>query len=319
MAEIYSDEVLYDFTPMLKAYKNGRVERLTGEQFVPASIDPATRVKSKDVQISPELGVAARIYIPGDANPDTKLKLPVVVYFHGGGFAVESPFSPLYHKHLNYLVAESNAIAVSVDYRLAPEYPLPTAYDDSWLALKWVFSDEAQNEEWIKDYADLGRVYLGGDSAGGNIAHHLAIRVGSEQGTNISLRGIFLNCPFFGGKDPVGVESSEEMVLWKKFVDNLWVFVHPKEFPGYDDPWINPAKDPRVSGLGCSRVLVYVAEKDYLKDRGWYYKETLEKSGWFGEIEVVEVKGEVHVFSVFSPDGENGLAMIKKVASFINH
>ncbi|KAL7118931.1 hypothetical protein ACP275_02G031900 [Erythranthe tilingii] len=296
MAENYSDEVLYDFTPMLKAYKNGRVERLTGEQFVPASVDSATRVKSKDVQISPELGVAARIYLPGDADPDAKLKLPVVVYFHGGGFAVDSPFSPLYHKHLNHVVAESNAVAVSVDYRLAPEYPLPTALRGS----------------------GFSRVYLGGDSAGGNIAHHLAIRVGSEL-TNISLRGIFLNCPFFGGKDPVGVEASEEMVMWKKFVDNLWVFVHPKEFPGHDDPCINPAKDPRVSGLGCSRVLVYVAEKDYLKDRGWYYKETLEKSGWFGEIEVVEVKGEDHVFSVFSPDGENGLAMIKKVASFINH
>ncbi|KAL8060546.1 hypothetical protein ABFX02_02G031800 [Erythranthe guttata] len=317
MAENYSDEILYDFTPMLKAYKDGRIQRLTGHEFVPASLDPATGVNSKDVQISPEIGVAARIYLPGDANPAAKLKFPVVVYFHGGGFVVDSPFSPLYHKHLNHLVAESNAVAVSVDYRLAPEHPLPTAYEDSWLALEWIFSGEAQNEEWIRDYADLGRVYLGGDSAGGNIAHHLAIRVGSEQntGSNINLRGIFLNCPFFGGSDPIG----GEMALVKTIVDNLWVFVHPKEFPGHDGPWINPAKDPRVSGLGCRRVLVYVAEKDYLKDRGWYYKETLEKSGWFGEIEVVEVEGEEHVFSVFSPDGENGLAMIKKVASFINH
>ncbi|KAL7118930.1 hypothetical protein ACP275_02G031800 [Erythranthe tilingii] len=301
-----SDEILYDFTPMLKTYKDGRIERLTGHEFVPASLDPATGVKSKDVQISPGIGVAARIYLPGDANPATKL--PLVVYFHGGGFVVESPFSPLYHKHLNHLVAESNAVAVSVDYRLAPEHPLPTAYEDSWLTLKWIFSGEAQNEEWIRDYVDLGRVYLGGDSAGGNIAHHLAIRVGSEQ-TYIKLRGIFLNCPFFGGSDPIG----GEMALVKTIVDNLWVFVHPKEFPGHDGPWINPAKDPRVSGLGCRRVLVYVAEKDYLKDRGWYYKETLEKSGWFGEIEVVEVEGEEHVFSVFSPDGENAHKLLQEI------
>ncbi|KAI3446014.1 hypothetical protein Pfo_002679 [Paulownia fortunei] len=311
------EEILHDFSPMLRAYKDGRVERLTGQDFVPASVDPQTGVQSKDVEISPEINVSARLYLPGNANPSKKL--PLLVYFHGGGFAVESPFSPLYHKHLNFLVAEANVVAVSVNYRLAPEHPLPIAYEDSWLALKWVASQSTEegHEEWIKDYADLNRVYLGGDSAGGNIAHNIAIRVGTEKLDGINLSGIFLNCPFFGGEDPIESEAKDQFIIWKSFTDKLWFYVCPS-MSGCDEPWINPAKDQKLSSLGCRRVLVYVAEKDFLKDRGWYYKETLSKSGWDGDVEFVEVTGQDHVFSVFSPDGEHGMAMLKKVASFIN-
>ncbi|KAG6383200.1 hypothetical protein SASPL_157055 [Salvia splendens] len=119
----------------------------------------------------------ARIYLPPNADP-TK-KLPLLVYYHGGGFIVESAFPPLYHKHLNRLVTQANVVAVSVNYRLAPEFPLPIAFEDSWRALKWIAEGE---EEWINEFADLKSVYLGGDSAGGNIAHNIAMRVGESGG-----------------------------------------------------------------------------------------------------------------------------------------
>ncbi|KAG8368338.1 hypothetical protein BUALT_Bualt15G0035200 [Buddleja alternifolia] len=306
-----SDEILHDFPSFLRHFKDGRIERYAGTDVVPASIDPKTGVQSKDVEISPENNVSARLYLPANATPAKKL--PVLVYFHGGGFVIESAFSPLYHKHLNLFVDEANVVAVSVNYRLAPEHPLPILYEDSWLALKWVGSGQ---EEWIKDYADLDRVYLCGDSAGGNIAHHMAIRVGSENPIGINLRGVFLNCPFFWGVDPVGNEAA----VSKGVVDKLWLYVCPSDsVKGCDDPLINPGMDPNLARFGCKRVLVYVAEKDILKDRGWYYKEALRKSGWDGDIEVVEVKEEGHVFGVLSPDSENSLAMLKKVASFINH
>ncbi|KAG6408903.1 hypothetical protein SASPL_131929 [Salvia splendens] len=275
-----ADEILHDFSPMFRVYKNGRLERLTGEDVVPPSLDPATGVQSKDVEIAPEINLSARIYLPPNADP-TK-KLPLLVYYHGGGFVIESAFSPLYQKHLNHLVAQANVVAVSVNYRLAPEFPLPIAFEDSWRALKW--SAEGK-EEWINEFADLKRVYLGGDSAGANIAHNVAMRVGSENPEGFKLQGIFLNCAFFGGLEG----------------------------------WVNPGKDPKISGLGCGKVLVYVAEKDFLKDRGWYYKEVLSNCGWKGKIECVEVAGEDHVFSVFVPDNQVGVDMIKKVASFINN
>ncbi|KAK4493416.1 hypothetical protein RD792_017682 [Penstemon davidsonii] len=277
--------------------------------MVPPSIDPLTNVQSKDIIISPENNISARLYLP--KNPDPHNKLPLLVYFHGGAFLVESAFSQKYHKHLNLLVKEANVVALSVDYRLAPEHPLPIAYEDSWLALKWV-SAESEKEEWIRDYADLNRLYLGGDSAGGNIAHKLAILIGTELLTGIKLCGVFLNCPFFGGEVAIGDE-----VIHKSYTDNLWRYVSPSAI-GCDEPWINPGMDPGLSSFGCKRVLVYVAENDMLRGRGWYYKEALEKSGWGGEVEVVDVEGEVHVFSVNFPDGKSAMTMFKRLASFLN-
>ncbi|KAI3446012.1 hypothetical protein Pfo_002677 [Paulownia fortunei] len=315
MATANSSEILHNFYPMVRVFKDGRVEKLLPNEFVPPSLDPDTGVQSKDVEISPEDNVSARLYLPQYAAPGHKL--PILVYFHGGGFMVGSPFSQLHHKHLISLVAKANVVAVSVDYRLAPEHPLPIGYEDSWLALKWVASQSTNegHEEWIKEYGDLDRVYLGGDSAGGNIAHNMAIRVGSEKMDGINLRGVFLNCPFFWGEDPIG---NEAILYPNRFESELWHYVCPST-TGCDDPRANPAMDPKLSCLGCKRVLIYVAEKDVLRDRGWYYKEVLSKSGWDGEVEVVDVKGERHVFSVLQPNGQNAMDMLNQVAVFLNH
>ncbi|KAK6135676.1 hypothetical protein DH2020_030579 [Rehmannia glutinosa] len=120
----------------------------------------------------------------------------------------------------------------------------------------------------------------------------------------------------YSGRDPVGNEETHEMYP-KSYLDKLWEYVCPGT-TGLDDSWINSGMDPKLSRFGCKRVLVYVAEKDFMKERGWFYKEVLRKSGWDGEIEVVDVEGEDHIFSVFAPDSENGMAMLKKVAAFIN-
>ncbi|KAK9056676.1 hypothetical protein SSX86_024038 [Deinandra increscens subsp. villosa] len=87
-------------------------------------------------------------------------------------------------------------------------------------------------------------------------------------------RGVVLLHPYFWGKDRVGSESDDQP--WIVTIDDIWMFVHP-ETSGLDDPLINPGKDPNVSDLGCSRVLIFVAEKDVLRDRGLYYKDTTEK------------------------------------------
>ncbi|XP_057788485.1 probable carboxylesterase 2 [Salvia miltiorrhiza] len=307
-----ANEILHDFFPLLRVYKNGRIERLMGQETVPPSLDPATGVQSKDVDIAPEINLSARIYLP--PNADRSKKLPLLVYYHGGAFIIESAFSAQYQKHLNHLVAQANVVAVSVNYRLAPESPLPAAFEDSWRALNW--SAEGK-EEWIKEFADLNRVYLGGDSAGANIAHNMAMRVGSENPEGFNLRGIFLNCPFFGGVDPIGSETTEQSKRGREFSERLWRFVWPG-LRGSDEAWVNPGKDPKISGLGCGKVLVYVAEKDFLKERGWYYKEVVSNCGWKGEIQCVEVAGEEHIFSVIAPHTEMGIAMLRKVASFIN-
>jgi acetyl esterase/lipase len=89
----------------------------------------------------------------------------------------------------------------------------------------------------------------------------------------------------------------------------------------YDDPRINPAGagGAELASLGCARVLIFVAGKDRLRDRGVRYCEALKKSGWDGLVEIVETEGEGHVFHLLNPNCAKARVMMEKVVSFINH
>ncbi|KAK7252047.1 hypothetical protein RIF29_35747 [Crotalaria pallida] len=314
-----STEVVIDLPPFIRVYKDGHVDRLIGTDVVPPSLDPTTNVESKDVVISKDQDISARLFIPKQNNNNDvpNKKIPLLVYFHGGGFVVETPFSPPYHKFMNSIVSKANVIGVSVHYRRAPEHPLPIAYEDSWHALKWVAShfDGNGSDEWLNKYADFEKVFFAGDSAGANIAHQMSIRVGVEGLRGVKLEGVALVHSFFWGVERIGDEAVR--VKDEGLAEKLWRFICPGT-SGSDDPLLNPAKDPNLGRVGCKRVLVFVAEKDSLKDRGWYYKEVLEKSGWSGAVEVVEDKEEDHVFHLFKPDCEKALSLLDRIASFIN-
>ncbi|KAK3041896.1 hypothetical protein RJ639_002178 [Escallonia herrerae] len=206
----------------IQSEHSARAERpgFTGKDNLPASLDPITGVQSKDVEISPEIGLSARLYLPRITNPDDKL--PLLIYFHGGGFIAESTFSPLYHNYLNSVVAKGNTVAVSVEYRLAPEHPLPAGYEDCWAAIKRVASHFSGGgpEAWLEDHADFRRVFFAGDSAGANIAHHMAIRVGWEETGGFRLAGVVLVHPYFWGKEPIGGEEGIPMEK-RRFAEEL--------------------------------------------------------------------------------------------------
>ncbi|XP_015874242.3 probable carboxylesterase 12 [Ziziphus jujuba] len=313
-----SDELAHDLSPLIRVYKDGRVDRLIGTEIVPPSFDLKTGVQSTDLIISVETGLSTRLYIPKTAINTTQ-KLPLLIYFHGGGFCIETAFSPVYHNYLNSIVGVANIVAVSVDYRRAPEHRIPAAYEDSWEALKWVDShiEGKGSSEWLNSHADFDRVFLAGDSAGANIANNVAIRIGlSEETLRIKVRGIVLVHPYFCGKEPIGEEANKLEI--KAYVDDLWSLASPSSADGSDDPLINPEKDPSLGRLGCGKVLVCVAEKDFLKDRGLYYGELLKKTGWGGDVELMETKGEEHVFHLFNSDCDEAIAMLNRIVSFIN-
>ncbi|XP_050212022.1 probable carboxylesterase 12 [Mercurialis annua] len=309
------EEIVNNFFPFLRTYKNGRVERLMGIDIVPPSDDPEAHVRSKDVVFSQQPNLSSRLYLPKNLEPSQKL--PLLLHYHGGGFVIETPYSPNYHKFCNILAAEANIIIVSVDYRRAPEHPLPAAYDDSWAALKWVASHSTGDgpEEWINNHADLSKVFLAGDSAGANIAHNVGMRSGLEKLGGVEIVGMVLIHPYFWGKEAVGGESKEEGV--RLMINKIWYFACP-ETSGCDDPLINPGADPKLESLGCKKVIVFVAEKDILRDRGWFYYESLKQCGWGGAVEIVEAKEENHVFHLSNPENENAKIMFQNIASFIS-
>ncbi|KAF5740697.1 hypothetical protein HS088_TW11G00774 [Tripterygium wilfordii] len=311
-------EVARDVFPFIQVLKDGTIRRLVGTEVTPAGFDTETGVLSKDVVIIRKTGVKARLYRPTSCTN----KLPLVVYFHGGGFFTSTIAEPKYHDSLNKIVAEANILLVSIDYRLAPENPLPVAYEDSWAALQWVASHvdgEGGGENWINDYADLGKLFLAGDSAGANISHHLGLKIkGSDLDAKLKIRGIIMIHPYFWGQVPIGKEATDH--FRKSMVDNWWSLVCPSEKEN-DDPLINPFVDgsPSLAGLACDRVLLFVAENDILRDRGWLYYEKLKKSGWEGKVEIVETEGVDHVFHILDPSCEKVETLFKGLSSFINH
>ncbi|KAK9112814.1 hypothetical protein Scep_020333 [Stephania cephalantha] len=302
-----------EFESLFMRIKDGRVERLMGTEFIPPSTDPETGVSSKDAIIDPTTGVSARLFLPRTSN---SLKLPILIYFHGGGFCVESPFSPAYHAYVNTLSAELNALAVSINYRLAPEHPLPTAYNDACTAIKWI---DGGQEEWLRDYGDLDRVFLMGDSCGANICHQMGMRW-SESLFDVKFKGVVLINPYFWGEERIGFENNEDCKFLGGDLVKLWHIVCP-ELRGYDEAFVNPVGDgaPSLDRLGCERVVVCVAELDPLRERGRAYYEKLRESGWGGVAEFVEVMGEGHVFHLFKPESDKAQDLMKLLVDFVNH
>ncbi|KAK1606752.1 hypothetical protein QYE76_030425 [Lolium multiflorum] len=306
------------FFPFLVLYKSGRVERFMGTDTVPASVDPATGVASKDVAIDAAAGLAVRLYLPNS----TAERLPLVVFYHGGAFVTESAFSPTYQRYLNALVSRAGVLAVSVDYHLSPERPLPVAYDDAWAVLQWALasarSGEADAEPWLSRRADLTRLFLVGDSAGGNIVHNVAMRAGREGlDGGATIQGVALLDPYFWGKRPVPSETRDPAE--RRWLDRTWSFVCAGRY-GVDDPVINPVAmaSDEWRRLGCARVLVTVAGLDVLAARGRAYVAALGASGWGGDVRLYETPGESHVYFLLKPDGEKAAKEMDAVVAFIN-
>lgn len=296
-----TDEVAFESLPFFRIYKDGRIERLSGTEIVPPTTDPETGVRSKDVVVSSETGLSARLFLP--KTTDTAGKLAFLLYIHGGAFCIDSPFSPTYHNYVASLAAEANVVALSVHYRRSPEHPLPVAYADAFEALLWAFSHSGGDgpEQWVNLHADFQRVFVAGDSAGGNIAHNVVVRAGVEAiSGGVRILGMILFHPYFCNE-----KASE-----------LFEIIFPTS-SGPDDPRLNPVGDPKLASLGCGGVLIFVAEKDPLRERGWNYYKALRKSGWAGKVEIVETQGENHIFHLRSPGCDTAVDLMKKTVSFL--
>ncbi|CAL5046751.1 unnamed protein product [Urochloa decumbens] len=327
-----ADTVVFDFRPYVLVYKSGRVHRFHGTDTVPPGVDALTGVASRDVAIAgAAAGVAARLYLPPESQrvrgeKKRKKKLPVLLYFHGGAFVIESPFSPLYHAFLNILAHKAGAVAVSVHYRLAPEHPLPAAYDDAWAALQWTISNCLSGPEpWLAKHGDATRIFVAGDSAGGNIAHNLAMRAGAELphrlpgggGAAVAVAGVVLLNPYFWGKEPMGSEPRERWA--REGLEQTWALVCGGRF-GIDDPRVNPLAAAGAAAwrtMAGDRVLVTIAGRDNFRDRAAAYAEALRRSGWGGEVETYVTEGEAHVHFVGNPRSDKAQRETDKVAEFI--
>lgn len=316
-------DILFELPTVLRIYADGRVERFPESDSVPAGPNPSTRTTSKDVLIDPDAPIRARIYLPEPvpAGPNTK-RFPIVVYYHGGGFISGTISEKPTHEFLNQLAARARVLIVSVGYRLAPENPLPVAYEDSWAAFQWAVSG---SDGWVSEYGDSTRVFVAGESAGANIAHDVAMRVGKSgfgSGARKEFEGLVLVHPLFWGSERMGSETDPDPdnVLKPEQLDAGWQLVHgPQEETDLDDPRLNPLTEraPPLGGLGCKRVLVCVAGRDLLRERGRAYWEKLGKCGWRGTAEMVESEGEDHGFYFERPESDGAVELMGRLVGFL--
>ncbi|KAL9225531.1 hypothetical protein vseg_001440 [Gypsophila vaccaria] len=301
----YKDDDVSENFVFFNVLKNGQVHVLASHtsdsiKILPSD-DVTTGVKIKDVRISDD--VTARVFLPPARAGGGKV--PVLVYVHGGAFCMGSAFSVEYTRFLTTVAAQSNVVAVSVEYGLFPTRVIPACYEDAWVALQWVAShgdvnvNNVAQDPWIKDHADLTRIFVGGDSAGGNICHTLSVRAGK------------LGLP--------GGAKMEGMVLIHPYFhegDRIWLYMCPTN-EGPRDPRMKPAIEDLVK-IGCDRVLVLVGGKDDLRGAGKMYVEELRKSGWKGRVELVENVDREHCFHLSDYLDQEALAINEKIKSFIN-
>jgi acetyl esterase len=205
-------------------------------------------------------------------RPRFDLPVGTVVYFHGGGWIAGSARST-HLQHARRICAETGAVVVSVDYRLAPEHPFPAAFEDCFEVTKWC----ARNAELLGG----GPLAVAGDSAGGQLAASVAIACRDED---ISLAAQLLVVPVIDG----GYIESDYDSAYPSRIENaagyglttigMRDFVH--WYAGSDalpDWRLFPVSASSHAGL--APAVIVTAGYDVLCDEGARYAQLLAGSG----------------------------------------
>jgi acetyl esterase len=248
----------------------------------------------RDVPVGERPG---RLYVPTAATTPG----PLLVFFHGGGWVYGDLDS---HDPLCRFLAERSGVRVlSVDYRLAPEHPFPAAYDDAVAAYRWAVENAASLG------ADVTRLAVGGDSAGGNLAAVTAIEA-ARAGLPLAFQLLV-----YPGTDVTRHTESRrlfgrDLYLTGEFMDRALAYYVP-------DPDDRP--DPRVSPLlavlpaGLAPAYVATAGFDPTRDDGEAYARALSDAGV--EVELRRFPDQIHGFLNVVGVGRSARAASAEVAA----
>lgn len=241
------------------------------------------RVESFCVPASDGYAIPVRLYAPSDEV------LPVLIYFHGGGFTIGSAAThEVLCKRLSHL---AGCAVLSVDYRLAPEHKFPTAVDDTWDVVQWCAAEGSSMR------LDARRIALGGDSAGATLAAVCAI-LARDAGLALALQLLFY--PGTAGHQ----DSPSHHTFAKGFVLETphitYFFEHYIRGPEDRNDWrFAPLDGLRPDGhiadlSGVAPAWFGLAECDPLVDEGVLYADRLRMAGVPVDLEIY--RGVVHEF-----------------------
>jgi acetyl esterase/lipase len=265
---------------------------------------PQVHVGVSDLSIPGPAGqIPARHYRPATSDP-----APLVVFYHGGGWVLGDLDT---HDALCRLTCrDADVHVLSIDYRLAPEHPAPAAVDDAYAAFKWAY-------EHAGDLGAIpGKVAVGGDSAGGNLAAVVCLLARDEEGGKPVLQWLIYPRTDFTGKTRSLSLFAEGFLLTKADMD--WFegqYVHGSGVEP-TDPRISPLLAESLSGL--PPALIATAGFDPLRDEGDSYAAALSAAGT--HVDLRTMGSLTHGFAnLFPLGGGSALATTELISALRAH
>lgn len=250
-----------------------------GAGVLELSVRPMARVEDFTLAARDGYAIPARLYAPQFAE---KATLPVLLYFHGGGFTIGSIET---HDVLcRELSHAAGCAVVSVAYRLAPEHKFPTAVHDAWDALLGL----AKAAERLG--LDGERIAVGGDSAGGTLAAVCAV-LARNAGLPLALQ--LLIYPGCAAHQDTGSHHrfAHGFVLEEPSI--TWFFNQYLRTPADRDDWrFAPLNATDLHGV--APAWLGLAECDPLLDEGLLYGDKLRAEGVAVDLEIY--RGVTHEF-----------------------
>ena len=219
-------------------------------------------VTASDIKVDGADGqVPARLYVPAGAPAVS----PLLVYYHGGGFAIGD--LETHDGHCRRMAAYAGVRVLAIDYRLAPEHPFPAGHDDCLAATKWAFDHASEIG------VDPARIAVGGCSAGGNLAASICVDMKNDPQRRIAFQlllypGIWPDEETQSRKDLDGPVLTKAAIAW--FDKCLAALGHPQA---------HRAMLGRADVAGTPPALVITAGYDPLKDEGRDFAARLNAAG----------------------------------------
>jgi acetyl esterase len=247
-------------TPAQARAERRRMARVYGGAPV-----PVRSVRDLTIGAAGAPALRARHYAPPEAGGAH----PLLIYFHGGGFTYGD--LDTHDGVCRMLCRHAGTHVLAIDYRLAPEHRFPAAVEDAYAALAWARENAGELG------ADPGRLAVGGDSAGGNLAAVAAQRAREDGGPDLALQLLIYPVTDFSVKRRSHELFAEGFLLTQSEMDWFESNYLGQETASKLDPRASPLLAEDLSGL--APAVVVTAAFDPLRDEGEDYARALQAAG----------------------------------------